>query len=76
MIDSSHIPQVSTLAAVTSGNASIEGNDNIEDLISVEHTIKRRFPVGSRVSEARILADFSRQVRTGFFMMILNIFIR
>ncbi|GFR65019.1 DNA helicase [Elysia marginata] len=58
--------QVSTLDAATSGNlAGAEGftTDEDQELLSrIEKQIKRRFVIGSQVSEHAIIQDFMRQV--------------
>jgi len=57
--------QVSTLDAATSGNlAGAEGFTTEEDqelLSRIEKQVKRRFVIGSQVSEHAILNDFTRQ---------------
>jgi len=57
--------QVSTLDAATSGNlAGAEGftTQEDQDLISrIEKQVKRRFVIGSQVSEHAMIQDFSRQ---------------
>ncbi|GFO48171.1 DNA replication licensing factor mcm5 [Plakobranchus ocellatus] len=57
--------QVSTLDAATSGNlAGAEGftTDEDQELLSrIEKQIKRRFVIGSQVSEHAIVQDFTRQ---------------
>ena len=57
--------QVSTLDAATSGSLSgVEGFTNEadqEEIRRVETQLKSRFPIGSQVSEQRIIQDFVRQ---------------
>ncbi|CAG5130699.1 unnamed protein product [Candidula unifasciata] len=57
--------QVSTLDAATSGNlAGAEGFTTEEDqelLSRIEKQVKRRFVIGSQVSEHAIIQDFTRQ---------------
>lgn len=58
--------QVSTLDAASSGNlAGVEGFTTQEDqelLNRIETQLKRRFAIGSQVSEHTIVQDFIRQV--------------
>ncbi len=58
--------QVSTLSAAAVGTpvSGSESGATLEEVLKIEGLLKRRFPVGSRISEARILADFAKQVRT------------
>ncbi|KAF0761842.1 DNA replication licensing factor Mcm5-like [Aphis craccivora] len=57
--------QVSTLSAATSGCLSgVEGfstEEDTETLQRIEKQLKRRFPIGSQVSEFSIIQDFLRQ---------------
>ena len=57
--------QVSTLEAATSGTLSgVEGFTTDEDhemLNRIEKQLKRRFAIGSQVSETNIIQDFTRQ---------------
>ena len=57
---------VSTLEAATSGGlAGAEGFTTQEDhdmLVHIERQIKRRFAVGSQVSEHAVVQDFLKQV--------------
>lgn len=57
--------QVSTLEAATSGTlAGVEGFTSEEDyemLNRIEKQLKRRFAIGSQVSEQNIIQDFARQ---------------
>lgn len=57
--------QVSTLSAAMSGNLSgVEGytlESDQEEVRRVETQLKSRFPIGSQVSEQRIIQDFVRQ---------------
>ncbi|XKL61934.1 hypothetical protein PGB90_001767 [Kerria lacca] len=56
---------VSTLEAATCGNlAGAEGfssNEDMELLTRIEKQLKRRFPIGSQVSEFKIVQDFLKQ---------------
>ena len=58
--------QVSTLDAAMSGSLSgAEGftsNDDQEEVRRIERQLKNRFPIGSNVSEQRIIQDFLKQV--------------
>ena len=58
--------QVSTLDAAMSGSLSgAEGftsNDDQEEVRKIERQLKNRFPIGSNVSEQRIIQDFLKQV--------------
>jgi DNA replicative helicase MCM subunit Mcm2 (Cdc46/Mcm family) len=58
---------VSTLSSAGSGNlAGIEGfttREDQEEISRIEKQIRRRFVVGSQVSEHAIVQDFIRQVR-------------
>ncbi|KAK2707852.1 hypothetical protein QYM36_015507, partial [Artemia franciscana] len=58
--------QVSTLDAAMSGSlAGAEGFTSEEDhemLVRIEKQLKRRFAIGTQVSEASIVQDFTRQV--------------
>ena len=60
--------QVSTLDAALSGSLSgAEGftsNDDQEEVRKIERQLKNRFPIGSNVSEQRIIQDFLKQVHT------------
>ncbi|XP_065563220.1 DNA replication licensing factor Mcm5-like [Artemia franciscana] len=57
--------QVSTLDAAMSGSlAGAEGFTSEEDhemLVRIEKQLKRRFAIGTQVSEASIVQDFTRQ---------------
>lgn len=57
--------QVSTLESAMSGTLSgVEGLTALEDqeeVRKVERQLKQRFPIGSQVSEARIIQDFVKQ---------------
>eukprot|EP00118_Oscarella_pearsei_P026954 m.310596 g.310596 ORF g.310596 m.310596 type:complete len:737 (+) comp52950_c0_seq1:92-2302(+) len=57
--------QVSTLDAAATGTLSgVEGFSSTEDqeeIRRVERQLKQRFPIGSQVSEQRIIQDFLRQ---------------
>lgn len=57
---------VSTLASAGSGNlAGIEGfttHEDQEEISRIEKQVRRRFVVGSQVSEHAIIQDFIRQV--------------
>jgi len=57
--------QVSTLEAAKSGSLSgAEGltpDEDIEEVRRIEQQLKRRFAIGSQVSEQRIVQDFVRQ---------------
>lgn len=57
--------QVSTLEAAMSGNLSgAEGftrTEDQEEIRRVERQLKQRFPIGSQVSEQRIIQDFLKQ---------------
>lgn len=57
--------QVSTLEAATSGSlVGAEGfssTEDVEKLIRIEKQLKRRFPIGSQVSEFTIINDFVKQ---------------
>ncbi len=45
------------------------------ELLKVENTIKKRFPIGTRVSEARIVAELTKQVcRVGLLVFSLLAF--
>ena len=59
--------QVSTLDAALSGSLSgAEGftsNADQEEVRKIERQLKNRFPIGSNVSEQRIIQDFLKQVR-------------
>ena len=59
--------QVSTLDAAMSGSLSgAEGftsNDDQEEVRKIERQLKNRFPIGSNVSEQRIIQDFLKQVK-------------
>ena len=67
--------QVSTLDAAMSGSlAGAEGFTSEEDheMISrIEKQLKRRFAIGSQVSENSIVQDFTRQVINLFIVYIL-----
>ena len=67
--------QVSTLDAAMSGSlAGAEGFTSEEDheMISrIEKQLKRRFAIGSQVSENSIVQDFTRQVINFFIVYIL-----
>ena len=78
----------STMAAASSGALSgVEGFETAsdqEDLNRIERQIKRRFLIGSQVSEKSITSDLTRQnypersvtkarVKTGFFLKIFEI---
>jgi DNA replication licensing factor MCM5 len=58
--------QVSTLDAALSGSLSgAEGftsNTDQEEVRKIERQLKNRFPIGSNVSEQRIIQDFLKQV--------------
>ena len=58
--------QVSTLDAAMSGSLSgAEGftsSDDQEEVRKIERQLKNRFPIGSNVSEQRIIQDFLKQV--------------
>lgn len=58
--------QVSTLDAALSGSLSgAEGftsNADQEEVRKIERQLKNRFPIGSNVSEQRIIQDFLKQV--------------
>lgn len=60
--------QVSTLdAAMTGSLAGAEGFTSEEDhevISRIEKQLKRRFAIGSQVSENSIIQDFTRQVRS------------
>lgn len=57
--------QVSTLdAAMSGGLAGAEGftpEEEMEEVRRLENLLKKRFAIGSQVSEQRIIADFQRQ---------------
>jgi len=57
--------QVSTLESAMSGSlAGVEGLTAMEDqeeVKKVERQLKQRFPIGSQVSESRIIQDFVKQ---------------
>ena len=54
--------KVATMDAATYGGAATAGNDtDLEMLVNIEEHLKRRFPLGSRVSEERIIRDFEKQ---------------
>ncbi|OXU29242.1 hypothetical protein TSAR_007478 [Trichomalopsis sarcophagae] len=57
--------QVSTMSAATSGSLEgIEGftsNEDIEMLTRIEKQLKRRFAIGTQVSEKNIVSDFVKQ---------------
>jgi len=57
--------KVSTLAAATSGDLSgAEGfttEEEHQQLLRIEKQVKRRFPVGSQVSEKSIVQDLIKQ---------------
>lgn len=55
--------KVSTMAAAsTTGGASDgSGGEDLDTLTKLEEHLKRRFPIGSKVSESRIVADFVKQ---------------
>ena len=58
--------QVSTLDAAMSGSLSgAEGftsDSDQEEVRKIERQLKNRFPIGSHVSEQRIIQDFHKQV--------------
>ena len=40
---------------------SVGDSADLETMLSIEQNLKRRFPVGSRVSESRIVQEFTKQ---------------
>ena len=73
--------KVSTLDAASQGGISgMDGAldaDDLEQVSAIENKLKRRFPVGSRVSETRILRDFSAQHHEeGLVRKVLNVMLR
>jgi len=73
--------KVSTLDAASQGGISgMDGAldaDDLEQVSAIENKLKRRFPVGSRVSEQRILRDFSAQHHEeGLVRKVLNVMLR
>ena len=73
--------KVSTLQAASHGGVSGgEGSmdaDDLEQIATIENKLKRRFPVGSRVSETRIVRDFSAQHHDeGLVRKVLNVMLR
>jgi DNA replication licensing factor MCM5 len=57
--------KVSTMQASSSSNASGQegaaGTESLDTMLSIEQDLKRRFPIGSRVSESRIVQELQRQ---------------
>ena len=56
-----HHTQVSTLEAALSGHGEGDaGQDHFsaEEMMKLEQAVKRKFPVGTRVSETRLISDF------------------
>eukprot|EP00039_Didymoeca_costata_P020257 m.340641 g.340641 ORF g.340641 m.340641 type:complete len:719 (+) comp19435_c0_seq1:149-2305(+) len=70
--------KVSTLTAASNGTAGNDRNTgDLDALNTIETTLKRRFPVGSRVSESRIVNDFVRQkFEEGLIRKVINVMLR
>eukprot|EP00045_Choanoeca_perplexa_P001578 m.20683 g.20683 ORF g.20683 m.20683 type:complete len:724 (-) comp11042_c0_seq1:73-2244(-) len=71
--------KVSTMSAALAGHGGEGSTDQatMEQLLEVEKNIKTRFPVGSRVSEQRIVDDLSRRNYTeGVVRKVLHIMLR
>ena len=73
--------KVATLQAASHGGISGSENamdaEDLEHISQIESALKKRFPVGSRVSESRIVSDFVRQkYREGLVRKVLSVMLR
>ncbi|XP_065068413.1 DNA replication licensing factor mcm5-like [Rhopilema esculentum] len=73
--------QVSTLEAARSGSLSgAEGltpEEDVEEVRRIEQQLKRRFAIGSQVSEQRIIQDFVRQKHSErAVQMVIHVMLR
>jgi len=60
------------MSAVCSGAEGFSTEEDQELLSRIEKQLKRRFVIGSQVSEHAIVQDFTRQVLTTAFTVLLN----
>lgn len=63
------------MAGHLEGAEGFTSQEDHELLLRVEKQIKRRFVIGSQVSEHTIVQDFVRQVKTCCFIAIFNQFL-
>lgn len=64
VIEAIRLFKVSTMAASNSSSISgteAAGGADLDTMLHIEKSLKTRFPVGSRVSESRIVAELAKQ---------------